>query len=336
MSKPERSGAERSPDGRFLNPEPTSPKSVWKFLATRARTEWARWPSWVDAPPAAKPPGRVEGDRVVVTVINHATALIQADGKNVLTDPIFSMRCSPVSFAGPRRVCDPAIAFDDVPRIDLVLLSHDHYDHLDRPTLDRLIARDRPLIMTGLGVTSRFPSHARAIELDWWQSHAIDERTRASFVPTQHFSGRSPWDQNRTLWGAFVLEIGARKVYFGGDSGYGHHYRKTFESFGAMDAALLPIGAYAPRDFMGPVHMNPEEAVRAHLDLRSSLSIGIHYGTFHLTAEPIDEPLARLRSALAEARLPKDRFVVPPFGTPIQIEGIPNHRAQPGTARLFY
>ena len=250
---------------------------------------------------------RVSGSEIRATFINHSTVLIQTGGYNIITDPIYSERCSPVSFLGPKRVRNPGIRFDDLPKIDVIIISHDHYDHLDLPTVERLVARDHPKIYLGLGVGERLDSMHNVTELDWWQRVEVGKDFYLSFVPVQHFSGRTLWDRNSTLWGGFVLEIGKRKIYFGGDSGYADHYKQTFEKFGAMDLALLPVGGYAPRDFMSFAHLDPRQAVQAHLDLHSRQSIGIHFGTFQLTSESMDEPIQLLDERKRRRRSEKRR-----------------------------
>ncbi len=296
-------------NGQFHNFENIESKSLWKFLKTRATTEWASWPEHREFPKQPKPPQRVEGSEVRVTYINHATLLIQAGGFNILTDPQYSKRCSPVSFAGPKRVHAPGVLFEDLPPIDIVLISHDHYDHLDLPSIEKLQTRDQPKFLVGLGVKSRFKDKAYVTELDWWQNVEISKDLRIHFVEVQHFSGRYPWDRNSTLWGGFVIELIGRKIYFGGDSGYGGHYLRTYEKFGPMDLSLIPIGAYAPREFMGPVHVDPKQAVQAHLDLKSKKSMGMHFGTFQLTAEEIDEPTRLLKQEVKNAGLGEEAFI---------------------------
>lgn len=296
-------------EGRFHNSKKWQKKSLVDVMTMRLNTPWAQWPKWIDITQNRQIVKRVDGKEIKATFINHATVLIQSHGINILTDPIFSDRCSPVTFAGPKRVHAPGIAFEDLPPIDIILISHDHYDHLDRPTLDKLIARDNPKIFAGLGVGSRLSSLDNVFELDWWQTQELATQIKVSFVEVQHFSGRGLRDWFSTLWGGFVIELGKKKIYFGGDSGYSTHYKKTFDRFGSMDLAILPIGAYAPRSFMKNAHMNPEEAVMAHLDLKSKKSIGIHFGTFQLTAEPINEPQEKLAVAIQNKGLNTQSFV---------------------------
>ena len=296
-------------DGKFHNTGEIPAKSFWKFLTMRMSTKWEKWPDKREFSEGKKPLEKVDGSDIRVTFINHATLLIQVGGYNILTDPQYSKRCSPLSFLGPQRVHLPGIPFEKLPKIDVVVVSHDHYDHLDLDTIERLVKRDNPKIFVGLGVKERINTNDNVREMDWWEEFTISEKFKLHFVEVQHFSGRSLWDRNSTLWGGFVLEVADRKIYFGGDSGYGGHYRQTFERFGAMDLSLLPIGAYSPREFMGPVHLDPRQAVQAHKDLKSKKSIGMHFGTFQLTAESIDEPVNLLRKESRDADLKENEFV---------------------------
>lgn len=252
---------------------------------------------------------------MAVTWIGHSTLLVQMDGVNFLTDPIWSDRCSPLAFAGPRRRTPPGMRLADLPHIDFVLISHNHYDHLDLPTVRKLAHRHDPLFVVPLGVAAWFRRNRmhRVVELDWWQSTAASGLT-VHATPAQHFSGRTPWDGNRTLWASFAVEGACGKFFFGGDTGYGPHFAEIGRRLGPFRLAAIPIGAYEPRWFMGPVHIDPEQAVQAHLDLASHQSLGIHFGTFKLTDEPMDEPPELLRHCLAARSLSLDRFWVPVLG----------------------
>ncbi|HEY6929107.1 MAG TPA: MBL fold metallo-hydrolase [Thermoanaerobaculia bacterium] len=266
------------------------------------------WRDFDDSPPGAPPPRRVADLRV--TVINHATVLVQTADVNILTDPVWSDRVSPVSWAGPRRHRPPGIRFEDLPQIDLILLSHNHYDHLDLPTLELLERRDRPTIFCGLGVGDllRRKGLREVVELDWWESVTARRGLDVASVPVQHFSGRGFFDRNRTLWAGFVVSGTAGKVFFAGDTGYGPHFTQIRQRFGTIRLALLPIGASRPEWFMGPVHISPREALAAHGDLEAQTSVGIHYGTFQLTDEGQDEPPEEIERSLREWPGTKPRF----------------------------
>jgi L-ascorbate metabolism protein UlaG (beta-lactamase superfamily) len=286
-------------NGRFRNAHGTAtgPGDVLRWALTRRR---AQWPARV-ANHSYPPPARVPAENIAATFIGHATFLLQVGGVTFLTDPIWSERASPVGFAGPRRVRAPGHALAALPRVDVLLVSHNHYDHLDLPTLRDVQARWAPRAVTGLGNARHLADAGigAATELDWWQSLAIDDAT-VTYVPAQHFSARTPFDRNRALWGGFVIAAGGHTVYVAGDTGYSPHFQEIRARFPRIDLALLPIGAYEPRWFMAVHHMNPEEAVRAHRDLGAAVSIGKHFGTFQLTDEAIDAPLAALAAARAQ------------------------------------
>jgi L-ascorbate metabolism protein UlaG (beta-lactamase superfamily) len=301
-------------NGKYQNQHPQAAKSLFAFLKMTREHPFTKWPAWVDSEYGPKPPERVNDGSVQVTVINQSSVLVQTAGYNILTDPVYSERVSPFTFAGPKRVRNPGLRFEDLPPIDVIVISHDHYDHLDTATVKRLIDRDNPAIYVGLGVAKHIRQRERVTELDWWESASFKPDFTVTFAPTQHFSGRGLFDRDSTLWGAVVLTIAGRKIYFGGDTGYADHFQKTYEQLGAMDVALLPIGAYAPRNFMGPMHMDPKQAVQAHLDLHAKWSVGMHYATFQMTSEAIDEPEQLLIIEREKAGLKADEFVAIPFG----------------------
>ena len=234
-----------------------------------------------------------------MTFIGHASFHLRLGALSVLTDPVWSERCSPVAWAGPRRVRAPGRLLDELPRIDVVLVSHNHYDHLDLPSLRAVVERDDPLFVTPLGNAPLLAEAGvrRVQELDWWQAHELPGGARVTATPARHFSARTPFDRNRTLWSGFAVEWDGKHVLFGGDSGAGAHWAAIRERVGVPDLALLPIGAYKPRALMAAVHMDPGEAVAAHMALGARRSIGMHFGTFQLTDEPVGEPEARLRAA---------------------------------------
>jgi len=273
-------------------------------LLLTARTQW---PSEVSVEPRRPPvPGAGE---VVVTFIGHSTFLLQSPGANVLIDPVYSQRASPLSFAGPRRVRAPGVRLDDLPSISLVLLSHNHYDHCDVAVLRLLERRFHPAVVTplGNGRLLRSAGVRRVEELDWWET-ASTAPLPVTVTPAQHFSARGPFDRNRALWGGFLIEAGGQRILHAGDSGYGPHFREIAARLGPIDLALLPIGAYQPRWFMQDIHVNPAEAVQAHLDLGARQSLAMHFGTFQLTPEGIDEPVRELSKALQEGDVPAGQF----------------------------
>jgi len=278
--------------------------SVLKWQLTR---QPGFWPDRVDEPAGPPPPRVVDGGRMRVTFVNHATMLVQMDGLNVLTDPIWSDRTSPVSFIGPKRHRAPGIRFEDLPPIAAILISHNHYDHLDVPTLRRLRARSdgaRTPIITPLG-NGRFLQRfglTNVVELDWWNTTALRNGVRITLVPAQHFSARGISDRDRNLWGGFVISGPSGNAYLAGDTGFGRHFEQVAQRFAPIRVALLPIGAYMPRWFMKPIHINPAEAVEAHRILGARTSIPMHFGTFNLGDDGMLQPVHDLKKAIATAR----------------------------------
>jgi len=269
-------------DGRrFFNPEPDhSFADMITWLWQMIRVEW---PTWVDDPPQPTPPERISGKSLRVTYVNQATFLIQTGGLNILTDPIWSDRAGPVTWAGTKRVRAPGIALGDVPAIDVILISHNHYDHLDLPTLRLLARRDHPRILVGLGVGRLLNEEGMAgvTELDWWDETVVSSAgIRIVFVPARHTSGRSIGDGDRTLWGGFVIDGPGGRIYFAGDTGYGKFLQAIKERFDGFRLAILPVGNYEKRWFMKGQHMNPDDAVAVHRLLNVQGSVGMHYATF--------------------------------------------------------
>lgn len=321
-----RRGAGRFPvsdhcDGtQFFNPTGIQAKSFWAlprwWWQQAVRRTDTPWPESAPPPQPVRLPGAIAPQQVAVTFIGHATFLLQYPGMNILTDPMFSACAGPFGWAGPRRVRPPAMTLDELPRIDVVLLSHSHYDHLDLPSMRWLAEKRRPQIITTLGNRRWLESRGirGAEELDWWETHRHPGGFTFTCTPAQHFAARSPWDRCRTLWGGFMIGSGAGNHFFCGDSAWGPHFEAIRERAGDPSLAVLPIGAYEPRWFMRPVHMNPDEAVRAHLALRSKMTIGMHFGTFKLTDEGIDAPLAELAAARERHGVAASAFDVLPFG----------------------
>ncbi len=310
-------------DGRrYFNPAaPEYGYRVWRVLSWMARRRPLRWPKWIDDPIQPEPPDTLQAHEIAATFVGQSTFLLQMDGVNVLTDPIWSERASPLRWAGPRRVRRPGLAFERLPPIHLVLVSHNHYDHMDLATLRRLRQRFDPLFVTGLGNRRylRKRGIARVEEFDWWQTYTAPGGLTVTMTPAQHFSRRGLFDRLRTLWGGFLLRAGAKRVFFTGDSAYGDHFKEIGQRLCPIDLALLPIGAYEPRWLMRAAHMNPEEAVRAHLDLTPRLSLGMHFGTFQLTDEAIDAPREELRDSLRQQGVEESEFRVPGFGETIVV-----------------
>ena len=305
-------------DGRrFFNPNGANGQPVW-MVPRMLLTPRTRWPSTVPVEP--RRPASVGPDDVALTFVGHATFLVQVGTTNVLIDPVYAERASPVTFAGPRRVRAPGVRFDDLPAIALVLLSHNHYDHCDLGTLRALDRRFHPWLVApiGNGPLLRSAGIRKVEELDWWQ-RASAAPLPITLTPAQHFSARGPFDRNRALWGGFLIEARGRRILFVGDTGYGPHFREIAARLSPVDLALLPIGAYEPRWFMKDIHMNPAEAVQAHLDLGARRSLAMHYGTFQLTPEEVDEPVRELTKALQERGVPAQQFRPAEVGTSISV-----------------
>jgi L-ascorbate metabolism protein UlaG (beta-lactamase superfamily) len=279
---------------RFRNDDPNAERGLRDVLRWILTRRPQAWPAWVENRAHYEMRGP-RPDEVLITFVNHSTFLIQHASKAILTDPVWADRASPVQWSGPKRVHAPGIPFDDLPRVDVVLVSHSHYDHMDLATLRRLQQRFGPEFVTTLGNKAFLERRGlrHVVELDWWQTH-----DGITATPAQHFTARTVFDRNKTLWAGFAMALGGHRLFFTGDSGYNMHFATIGARLGPFDAALIPIGAYEPRWFMCVHHMNPDEAVRAHLDLRSRLSIAMHFGCFQLTDEPIDEPLRHLARAL--------------------------------------
>jgi N-acyl-phosphatidylethanolamine-hydrolysing phospholipase D len=319
----------RGPDGRFRNPWPQSEPHGLGALMRWARERRARPPipsprrgSFPAATPALSYPRAAAGD-FTATWIGHSTVLLQMGGLNLLTDPVFSERAFPVQWMGPRRLMAPGLAIDALPPLDLVLLSHSHYDHLDRWAVKRL-AQVHPeatwIVPLGLGAYVRPWGVRDIIELDWWQE-AMSRGVRITATPARHFSARRLGDRNRTLWCGFAIEREGARAWFAGDTAYHPQFGELAARCGPFDLVMIPIGAYDPRWFMERVHVDPEEAVRIYLDLiephpepPGPLMLGIHWGTFRLTDEPMEEPPHRTRTRWRETGLEEDRLWIASFG----------------------
>lgn len=315
----------------FFNPEgqtpPPSPPGeqprrslsgwIWRWIFGSG---WPEWPKITEDTLREPPVARVPKGSLVVTPVGHGTFLIQLDGLNLLTDPIWSDRCSPVSWAGPKRHRDPGIRFEELPPVDALLVSHNHYDHLDLPTLRRLAGKGVQRTITTLGNRDLIRETGIPVvdELDWWQSVRLSEEVTVTMVPAQHFSSRTLWDRNRTLWGGFVISGPSGNVFYAGDTGYGPHFREIAQRFTPIRVALLPIAPFRPSHSNEPpysryprVHMGPAEAIQAHMDLQAGLSIAAHFQVFQLGGDGFDDAVNELKSALAEHGLMPEAFIAP-------------------------
>lgn len=300
---------------RFFVPEQVGQKKTRDLLKWQMSGKKQKWPKAIENRAWPTPSRRRNGGDFSVTYIGHATMLIQVGGLNIITDPFFSDRASPFRFAGPRRVRKPGIALEALPPVDYVLLSHNHFDHLDIAALAKLHDHFEPMIITPLGngaIVNRSGRTHQIAEADWGDRISLNNEVKVTLAPARHWSRRGLRDTNFALWCAFVLETPFGLIYFAGDTGYGDgsHFRQVREQFGDVRLALLPIGAYEPRWFMKAQHMNPQDAVKAHIDLGAQESIAIHHGTIQLTDEGIDQPVLDLRKALKASALDPSRFLV--------------------------
>lgn len=283
---------------------------IIKWAATEDPGEWKN----IENHPGIygeEPEARIHNNEIRITFVNHATFLIQVDGKNILTDPVWSDRASPFQLIGPKRMRPPGIRFQDLPHIDAVLISHNHYDHLDIHTVKKLHERYSPHFIAPLGVPAYLRKHGieDISELDWWEEQQLDERIKVSAVPAQHFSGRGLSDRDKTLWCGFMLECHSGNIYFAGDTGYDGFFEEIGEQFNPIDTALIPIGAYRPRWFMEPIHVDPEQAVLIHKKVRADTSIGMHFGTFPLADDGMHEPKEDLARARRKHGLSESDFI---------------------------
>ena len=281
--------------------------------------EYADYPSNAHKVPVAKPDlNRINspGDKPQVTWIGHATVLIQHKGVSILTDPMFSDRASPVNFSGPKRVNPPALTIEQLPPVDFVIISHNHYDHLDTKSVRKI--GGAPLWFVPLGLKDWFLRQGipgnRIKEFDWWETTSIGNVTITA-TPAQHWSARTLWDRKKTLWASWMVEIDEFICWYSGDTGYNpFQFKEIGTRFSRVDLGLISIGAYEPRWFMKDVHIDPEEAVQIHEDIHAKHSLAIQWGTFPMTAEPIDEPPARLKQALKNNNVDQQEFSVIKIG----------------------
>ncbi len=296
---------------RFKNPSKRSAKGfkdVFKYIRKRQKDKWPKF----ENPYVRKT--KVEDaneHEIKIHFVNHSSFLIQIGSVNILTDPIWSEYCSPVPLPMLKRKRPPGIMFDKLPRIDLVLISHNHYDHLDKKTIKRITKTHDPMAITCLGNANTIKSMgiSSVLELDWWQRNQF-QNIEIEAVPANHFSSRGTFDRNTSLWCGFIIRSGKKQIYFVGDTGYGSTFNTIGQKYGAMDLSLIPIGAYKPRWFMSPIHISPQEAVQLHKDVKSKKSIAMHYGTFALADDSPDRAINEFKTARDLESISEDEFLI--------------------------
>lgn len=300
-------------DGRrFVNPGGVRARGGWDLVKWMVRRKKGPWTEDLSERYGKHPLGHFK-DGIRITFVNHSTFLVQVEGVNILTDPVWSRRVSPFSWAGPRRMRLPGIRFEDLPPIHLVLVSHNHYDHLDVETMRMVMGAHHPKVIVPLGVKKLLDQEyiSGAEEGDWWEEFAVADQLKVQLVPALHFSGRGFLDRDASLWCGYVIKTPSGNIYFAGDTGYDAGvFKHIGERSGPIRVSMLPIGAYKPSWFMSPIHVSPEEAVRIHKDIGSENSIAMHYGTFPLADDGMEDPIHDLAAALATHRLPAEVFTL--------------------------
>jgi L-ascorbate metabolism protein UlaG (beta-lactamase superfamily) len=312
-------------DGKFHNAYPAEyVPNLLDLLKWRLFNKSKPWPEFVENSYHDHPPSLNNDDYVRITNIGHVTFLIQYQGINIITDPHFSLRASPFSWLGPKRIHAPGIALENLPKIDYILLSHDHYDHMDVPSLKFISQRDKAKIITPLGngklLKYWYKLNADYVELNWWESYKNAD-VEIFVVPAVHWSSRFGFDKNKALWGGFVFTVKGHTLYFAGDTGYNQQcYQDIAEKFPHIDIAFLPIGAYEPRWFMKGYHQNPHEGVLAFLDLKPKIAIPMHFDVFALTSEGYNQAREDFKTARQELKVPKARFGILEVGEIIKVK----------------
>jgi L-ascorbate metabolism protein UlaG (beta-lactamase superfamily) len=306
-------------NGRFISFPGGKNKSLVDVIKWKWSSKPKTWPKWRSL--SALPSQEIDVNQNSATWISHSTVLLKIHGQTILTDPVFSNRIGPIPVLGIKRKTPPGKNIELLPPIDIVLISHNHYDHLDAFSIKSILSSNNPLIITPLGNGSLLRSLGctRVVELDWWDSFQATPLLNIALTPALHWSRRTLWDMCRALWGGFVIQSPSHKIFFAGDTGYHDHFKKIHQRFGPMDFSLLPIGAYEPKWFMKDAHMDPADAVQAHLDLHSKKSMGIHFGTFRLTDEGIDDPAHELQKVLVKTKIDPLSFTAPLLGQTLTI-----------------
>lgn len=294
-------------DGKkFINEGNVSSKTLWDVLKWQLSNEPGEWRviTEEEAPYGVKPVEINPDSSVIITYINHATFLLQTEGKNILTDPVYSYRVSPFSFAGPHRMRPPGIRFEDLPEIHAIVISHNHYDHLDVSTLKKIRDLHNPVILVPLGVNLMLEKEGfdNVVSLNWWDDYQLSEEIKISSTQAQHFSARGMFDRDRTLWSGYAIQNSSGTSYFAGDTGYGPFFKKIAEKYAPINVALIPIGAYMPRWFMGPMHVDPEQAIQIHKDVQAKQSFGMHFGTFPLADDGQLDPIQDLEKVVGDEK----------------------------------
>ena len=297
---------------RFYHAGLDADKSPFVLLKWNLNRPDAAYPEWTEnkfQPQLVQLSSPLKPNEIAVTFVNHSTFLIQINGINFLTDPVWAERVSPFTFAGPKRIRPPGIKFENLPKIDFVLVSHNHYDHMDVDTLERIHQRDKSIFYMPLANSIYFEhiKNMQIVELDWWESHQHNPKFKITLVPAQHWSARGLTDRRKALWGGFVVETENKKIFFAGDTGYSDKiFKQIGEKFKSIDLSFIPIGAYEPRWFMKSYHNNPDEAVMIHQDIKSKQSVGMHFGCFRLSDEKWGQ--AEIDLVNAKAKYKVDQF----------------------------
>ena len=303
---------------RFINPGNIKAKGLGDALKWMMGRKRGEWKEKKDVAYGEKPVARVD-QGIRITFINHSTFLIQVDGLNIITDPVWSNRTSPMEWAGPKRMRPPGIRLEELPKIDVMLLSHNHWDHLDIKTVKKIHSVHHPKIVTPLGVKAFLEQEGvlGAEDIDWWQEEVINNSMIIQSVPAHHFSGRGMFDRDATLWCGYVIKRTGGNIYFVGDTGYDSGtFKKIGERCAPMEVALVPIGAFRPQWFMSPIHCSPEEAVKIHRDIKTKTSIATHFGTFPLADDGETEPVDELKKAIQKYGIEATSFLVLREGVP--------------------